>query len=134
MAITPKTIDLNFVAETDLSSSQYCVVTRGTNPGQVIVCTTTLQPLGVLQNKPAIGERAVVRVFGQSPVVADGACTYKDRLMVADANGQVDTGTTVTGGITQQWGVGYAEETAVGALSLIKMFVAVHAYQIGAAA
>jgi hypothetical protein len=61
----------NFVAAANLSAAQYKIV-EITGAGQVNVCNNAAdRPLGILQNKPRLGETAIVRVLGVSKVVAD---------------------------------------------------------------
>jgi hypothetical protein len=123
--------DKHFTAEVDLSACQYKVVTRGTAAGQCKKCVTTDRPLGILQNAPGIGETALVRIAGFSPVVADGAFAYNDILAVLDTNGEVDTATALTGGTATSWAVGYAAEAAGGAGSLAECHIDIHRYCTG---
>lgn len=111
-------LDLSFVAEADLRTLQYCVVTGGTAAGSVKKCGTSDVPLGVLQNKPNTGEPAQVRVLGTSKVYADGAFAYMDQLAVADANGEVDTVGAAPVNI-----IGIALEAAGKAHVYVEMFV-----------
>jgi hypothetical protein len=73
-------IDLTFIAAADLSDYQYYVVELGSTAGTVQLHTTTDKfAIGVLRNKPASGETAVVRILGVSECavhssgVAEGA-------------------------------------------------------------
>jgi len=111
-------LDLSFVAEADLRTLQYCVVTAGTAANSVKKCGTSDVPLGVLQNKPNTGEPASVRVLGTSKVYADGAFAYGDQLAVADANGEVDTVGAAPVNI-----IGIALEAAGKAHVYVEMFV-----------
>jgi hypothetical protein len=104
----------------------------GAAAGGVAICTTTDRPLGVLQNAPNINEIAVVRVEGESLIQSDAAYTYADLLMVADANGQVDTATAATFGTTIQYAVGEALEAATGGAQNKKALIRVQRYGIGA--
>lgn len=66
-------IDYGFVAETDLRTKQFFFVEL-TGEDQVDVCDgATDNPIGILQNKPNLGERAIVRVFGVSKLRAGTA-------------------------------------------------------------
>ena len=130
--LSSRIFDKNFEAEVDLSACQYKVVTRGTAAGQCKKCGTTDRPLGILQNAPTIGEAAIVRLAGFSPVVADGAFTYNDILAVTDANGEVDTAAAMTGGASTSWAVGFAAEAAGAAASLAECQIHIHRYSSGA--
>ena len=96
--------DASFIAESDLNSYRYHVVTYGTAAGTVKICGTSDVPVGVLQNAPAIGEGAVVRRLGSSKVMAAGGFAYGDNLAVADSVGRVDTvGAAPANIIGQAW-------------------------------
>lgn len=98
-------LDLSFVAEGDLSLSQFCVVTPGTAAGTVKICGVSDKPLGILQNKPAAsGGDCIVRVLGTSVVKANGAYAKDDTVSVVAATGKVDT--AVAG--VNLWAVGRA--------------------------
>jgi hypothetical protein len=76
-----------FTASADLSSSQYYFVKMSAE-GTVTVCAAvTDKPIGVLQNKPASGEQAIVRVFGVSKVSADATLAAGD-VVGTSADGQ----------------------------------------------
>lgn len=63
----------SFVAENDLSASQFRIVEiSGTD--QVDVCDNAADiPFGILQNKPKAGHAAEVMMIGRSRVVSDGS-------------------------------------------------------------
>lgn len=84
-------LNLSFVAEGDLSASQYCDVTLGTAANTVKICGVADKPIGVLQNKPTAGQAATVRVLGTSIRKANGAFSKGDLLSSAAATGKVDT-------------------------------------------
>src|SRR5262245_22974964 len=68
-------LDLPLVAGADLSSAQHTFVRLNAN-NQVIQCSaTTDQPIGILQNNPANGQAAAVRVDGVSKLVSGAALT-----------------------------------------------------------
>jgi len=77
----------SFVAENDLSSSQYRIVKLGTNDNEVAAATAGDQAVGVLQNKPKAGEPANVRFLATTKVEAGGAVT-KGNYVKSDANGK----------------------------------------------
>lgn len=68
-------LDLTFRAGADLSTKQFHIVEL-TGQDTVNVCdAATDKPLGILQNKPKVGEAAIVRVWGISKVVAGDVLT-----------------------------------------------------------
>ena len=73
MSTENKILDLTFPAAEDLSDDQYEFVVLNTS-GQVRRPDSASEvAIGILQNAPASGEAAVVRVVGQSKVQANGA-------------------------------------------------------------
>lgn len=67
------TCDITFVAEEDLSAKQYRIIKFGTAAYQAKVATTASEAyVGVLQNAPASGEQAVVRISGPSKLYVNG--------------------------------------------------------------
>ncbi len=73
MAYESPGIDIGtFPAAADLSAKQFYFV-KLASATTVNVCTAiTDLPIGILQNDPASGEQAVVRIFGISKASADG--------------------------------------------------------------
>ncbi len=73
MAYESPGIDIGtFTAAADLSAKQFYFV-KLASATTVNVCTAiTDLPIGILQNDPASGEQAVVRIFGISKASADG--------------------------------------------------------------
>ena len=108
---------LSFIAEVDLSASQYCLVTIGTAENSVKLCGTTDTPIGVLQNAPALGGTAAVCTEGTSLVKANGAFSKGDKLASAASSGKVDT---VSGTVNI---IGVALEAAGKADVLVEMFL-----------
>jgi len=66
-------LDFSFKAAEDLSSYQYHFVKVDTNGYIRLLDSNTELPDGVLQNAPALGEEATVRMLGISKVVASAA-------------------------------------------------------------
>lgn len=67
--------DHSFKAENDLSAKQYYIV-EYSGVDQVDVCDAAAdRGIGVLQNEPAAGQAAKVRLMGISMVVSDGSGT-----------------------------------------------------------
>ena len=87
-----------FSASADLSSSQYYFVKMSGDNTVTVCAAVTDKPIGVLQNKPASGEQAIVRVFGVSKVSADATLAAGDIVgSSADGQGQpVVAGTETT--------------------------------------
>ena len=72
MAYDDPGVDIGtFTASADLSAKQYYIVKMSGDNTVTVCAAVTDVPIGVLQNKPASGEQAVVRVFGMSKVSAD---------------------------------------------------------------
>ncbi len=65
MAYDDPGVDIGtFTASADLSAKQYYIVKMSGDNTVTVCAAVTDVPIGVLQNKPASGEQAVVRVFG----------------------------------------------------------------------
>lgn len=87
-------VDITRLAGADLSSSQYHFVKLDTN-GEVVLSGAGEDAIGVLQNKPADGQAATVRVGGLSKVVAGAAITAGARV-ASDASGKAKTAVAAT--------------------------------------
>lgn len=87
-------IDLvGLTAGADLSAKQFYIVKQSAST--VVLCDTGGEKaLGVLQNAPASGEAALVRVFGQSKVVAGNTFSSAGSLVQATTSGTADVATT----------------------------------------
>lgn len=73
-------------AGADLSGLQYYLVKMSGDDTVNITATANEACAGILQNKPAAsGRHAEVCFLGVSKVRVDGACSYGDRLSVADS-------------------------------------------------
>ena len=77
MAFESDGIDLGvFTAGADLSSRQFYFM-KLVSATEVSVCSAiTDVVIGVLQNNPATGEQAIVRVFGLSKISANESLSY----------------------------------------------------------
>jgi hypothetical protein len=93
MAVSQPVLDITMIAGASLASSQYRAVKLDTTARQVVICGAADRPFGVLQNAPASGEAATVRLLGTTKIVANGAFALGDILAVAAADGEVDTAT-----------------------------------------
>jgi len=104
-------------AEAALSAG--AVVTLGTAAGTCKKAGTTDKPIGIAQNAAtAAGVNISVIRGGVAKCIADGAFSKGDLLVVADANGEVDTVATLTAGSTAYL-IGVALEAASGAGSIV---------------
>lgn len=99
--------DAPFLADADLTSSQYLFVIPASTAGYVKVSTgaSNPTPLGVLQNSPSQGQEARVRVIGFTKVKAvtpSGCGLAYGRFISASTEGQAvpqaaETGTSLVG-------------------------------------
>lgn len=80
----------SFEAGADLSAQQFRFVKLSADRTVIAIAAITDKPAGVLQNKPASGETAIVLVVGRSLVDSDSALAAGDLIGVA-ADGQADT-------------------------------------------
>lgn len=73
-------LDLTFISAEDLTEKQYMVVEIDSVEGQVqLHVTEDTYPLGILRNKPDVGETAIVRVIGVTEAAIGGdALAYGD--------------------------------------------------------
>jgi hypothetical protein len=72
-------LDITFKAGADLSTKQYYFVKLDVN-GDVVACGLNGVSIGILQNIPAIGRAARVRVLGTSKLVMGEACDEGEAL------------------------------------------------------
>lgn len=97
--------DLSFQAGADLSTAQYkWVKFSGTTPTVILCAAVTDIPCGVLQNNPASGENAQVRMLGISKVDCDAALATPGTQVGTSADGQ--TAAYVAGTDTTKYIVG----------------------------
>ncbi len=88
MAYDDPGVDIGtFTASADLSAKQFYIVKMSGDNTVTVCAAVTDVPIGVLQNKPASGEQAVVRVFGMSKVSAD-ATLAAGNIIGTSADGQ----------------------------------------------
>lgn len=71
--IDPQARDILIEAGGNLSSSQFLMVKLDSNGDAVIASAAGENVVGILQNAPASGAIAIVRVFGESRVIAGGS-------------------------------------------------------------
>ena len=83
--IDPTVVDILLEAAADLSSSQFLFVEADSN-GDVTVCNAAGEhAIGVLQNAPASGAIAIVRVHGPSRVIAGGTVAAGAKIATTSA-------------------------------------------------
>jgi predicted RecA/RadA family phage recombinase len=95
------------VAHADLTSAQYCFVAVNSDGEAILPAGSGGVVIGVLQNKPNVGEPCEIMVNGVSMVKASGAGVTAGDLIMATATTGVAT--TETGAVIS---VGVALETA----------------------
>jgi len=83
--------DLSFKAAADLSALQYTFVKLDANGNLIASTVAGEKVVGVLQNKPKLGETATVRPLGMSKVVASAAIAAGDYIAPAGAGGTAKT-------------------------------------------
>lgn len=83
--------DLTFTAGEDLSAMQYRFVHLANDTDVDMLDSGTEFPVGILQNAPASGEDAVVRVAGISKLIANDAVAV-GALLKAEYVGATDNG------------------------------------------
>ncbi|GAB62657.1 MAG: hypothetical protein DWB56_14870 [Candidatus Jettenia sp.] len=94
MALENKILDLSYEAAEDLSNDQYRIVVLASGKVRRPDASTDI-PLGVLQNAPAAGEAAVVRLIGVSKIqlgetVAENEWVKLEYVSAADAGKGMD--------------------------------------------
>ena len=98
MATEFEGLDISFVAGEDLSNHQYRFVHQADDDTVDLLDSTSEFPVGVLQNAPASGEIAVVRVSGISKLVMNDAVAVgtllKAEYVDASDNGKGDAADT----------------------------------------
>lgn len=91
MAVYQWGFDATFIADADLTSWQYRLVTVASTAGYIKAATggSNPGPVGVLQNSPSLGQEAQVRVFGFTKLVGrdDGTCNMAYGRYFSASNG-----------------------------------------------
>lgn len=113
-------VDLSFTSAADLSAeaNQYKFVKLDAN-GEVVLCTAAGESaIGVLQNRPKLGEQATVRAVGVSKVQADAALNEGDRIATsADAQAKAASALVqATGAASNVLGIALTAPSAAGVL------------------
>ncbi len=113
-------IDVTFVADASLIAKQYYILkmqAAGTPMGVILGSATTSVAIGVLQNEPAAGEAAVVRVAGTTKVLC-GTPIAIGGPICSDSGGKADNADAAKDFI-----LGYALETAAASGDIIEMLI-----------
>lgn len=98
MAVEYSGTDITMVAAEDLSAHQFCYVHQATDTTVDLLDSAAELPLGILQNAPADGETAVIRIIGTSKLVMNAAVAVatwvKAEYVGATDNGKGDAADT----------------------------------------
>jgi len=106
----PSAIEVYCTAGADLSAKQYYFVKQHSTAGQCVVAGAGEAALGILQNAPASGAIARVRMFGRSRLVAGAAISIADPV----ASGAAGKGKTAVKASTNTSDAGGATDALVG--------------------
>ena len=98
MAVSYTGLDISFIAAEDLSTHQYRFVHQASDTTVDMIDSAAEHCIGILQNAPASGEVAVVRVNGVSKLVMNAAVAVgvlvKAEYVGASDNGKGDAADT----------------------------------------
>jgi hypothetical protein len=95
--------DVTKLAAEDLSGAQFHFVKLDDNESVSLCDTITDKAYGVLQNAPASGEKAVIRVEGESKIVASAALAVNAYIATAtDGEAQAAVSTQFPRGMVTQ--------------------------------
>lgn len=78
---------------TSLATKQYYIVKQHTDGTIIIAAAATDKFIGVLENKPAVGSAALIRIGGTAKVIAGGAIN-PGAWVTSDGSGQAIATTT----------------------------------------
>jgi hypothetical protein len=92
-------LDVTYLAEEDLTASQYRAVVHGANDNGMALPAggNAGRGLGILQTDPDDGEQGAVRKEGISLAIASGNIARGDPLEIANAAGALKSGVAGTG-------------------------------------
>jgi len=94
MSQSIKDFEMSFTCgATSLATKQFYVVKQHTDGTMILAAAATDKIVGVLQNKPAVGQAALVRFGGTTKVIAGGAIN-PGAWVTSDGNGKVIATTT----------------------------------------
>jgi len=91
MAVHYSGLDITLTAAEDLSAMQYRFVHQATDTTVDMLDSGTEYPVGILQNAPADGETAVIRINGTSKLVVNNQIQL-NRWIKAEYVGAADNG------------------------------------------
>lgn len=92
-------LDVRIAAGADLSTHQYKAV-KVNSAGAVVLAATGEHALGILQNAPASGEVAIVRIMGTSLAKADGTGVTRGDRISSGAAGVIKATTNAATGLS----------------------------------
>jgi hypothetical protein len=92
MAFESAGIDLSYIATEDLSTHQYRFVVQSDNDHVRMADSASEWELGILQNAPASGEVATVRLSGVSKLVAGSGGLARGAAVALEYVGAADNG------------------------------------------
>jgi hypothetical protein len=107
--------DVSLEAGEDLSNAQFLAVALDSY-GKVVKAKSDTLPIGILQDKPASGRAANVRMLGISKVVAGGAFAVGS-VLAADDEGRLIAAST------GHYPIGIALEAAAEAGQVVTAFI-----------
>jgi hypothetical protein len=87
-------VDISLLAGADLSAAQFKAV-KVDNAGAAVLAAAGDFAIGVLQNAPASGQAATIRVSGKSKFAGDAAVAAGAKV-TSSADGQIVTATVAT--------------------------------------
>ena len=93
MATYREALEISFVAGADLQNYPFAPVRLDAATGRVVLAGANERAIGILQNKPNVGETAVVMLYGISKAVAAGPISIGSPV-VAAGNGRVSAAGT----------------------------------------
>lgn len=94
MSQSVKDFEKSFVCgATTLAAKQYYFVKQHTDGTMILAAAATDKIVGVLQNKPAVGAAALVRIGGTTKVIAGGTIAV-GAYVTSDGNGKAIATTT----------------------------------------
>jgi hypothetical protein len=109
MAYEIPVLDITLTAAADLSAKQFHAVKVDSN-GAAALAGAGENVIGVLQNKPASGQAASVRVYGITKLVA-GAAITKGAVVAADASAK---GKAASASVVNTSDAGAASDPVIG--------------------
>lgn len=119
--------DMGFVADGAITAGTIVMLSTDASNGDprvIVAADSSSKPVGVALETVADAARVQVRLAGIAHVSANGGYTIGDELMVAAADGEVDTFAGTAG--ENRFVVGLALETAAAAQNLKAMLIRIY--------